>query len=291
MGVGSGLLIINPVSSDTKVYFRDTDEPFYVDEDLSDSDVEDESDSKRVHRTKKSTVQAKERKRNNRVNANRNDYGNEGFLLMLCYYLGCAITLTKLQKKGKNQKLKIVEITYDENVLVSRTEIEKKVELFDFPKNADKKREKRTIISTTVDNLILDVLKYFFGLVFDEEVKKKPKKDYIPERRTLEKIELQKTWDKKSLIDEGVKFYENVKTYGDNKEWIHLSKNEIDQQLMKGVQPKAPEYTYTPSISNEQNTLVDYSIKTENVEVKSEKSELVFEKVKSEKSETVESML
>ncbi|ELP94067.1 hypothetical protein EIN_183840 [Entamoeba invadens IP1] len=193
---------------------------------------------------------SKERKRNNRQNANRNDYGNEGFLLMMLYYLGCYITLLKPQKAGRNQKLKIVEIGYEENVLVSRKQVEEEVDKIEFPEGTNTKRAKTIITTTTISNMLLDILKKCFGFILTEDVKKKPEKDFVPERRILENIQLEKNWTKKEIVNEGVEFYENVKIYGKNTDFIYLKKEIIDEALYNGLVPQAafdPSQTSTGS--------------------------------------------
>ncbi|BFU19165.1 hypothetical protein EHI8A_013610 [Entamoeba histolytica HM-1:IMSS-B] len=178
---------------------------------------------------------SKERKRNNRVNANRNDYGNEGFLLMILYYLGCYITLSKLQKDGKHQKLKIVEVGFEDKILLSRKEVEDNIEKIDFPVGTNLKRAKRIITSTNIDNGLLDIIKNFFGFQFKEEVKKKPEKDYMPERRVIESIHLKKEWNKKEIINEGVLFYENIKLFSGKNKTIHLSIDEVTKSLHESL--------------------------------------------------------
>ncbi|KAL7722591.1 Uncharacterized protein QTN25_000210 [Entamoeba marina] len=166
------------------------------------------------HNIRKSTediLRSKERKRNNRVNANRNDYGNEGFLLMTFYGLGCEIQLKRPQKDGLNQKLKVMSISYLGQELLNRESIENMINNTPFPPEANLLRIKRTILNITIDNMLLDILRDYFKYEFLENVKKKPEKDFMPERRVLEHIDFSESYDKQQIIEHGVQFYESIK--------------------------------------------------------------------------------
>ncbi|EKE38371.1 hypothetical protein ENUP19_0085G0131 [Entamoeba nuttalli] len=184
------------------------------------------------------------RKRNNRESANHNDYGNEGFLLMIFYYLGCTLSLRKIKKEGKNQKLKIESIKYEDTELLSREVIEKDIEESKLLNNLNEKtRIKRIMVNIIIDNSMLYILKYQFGFVFDQVVKKKPEKKFMPERWILEHIKLKKDWTVKEIVEEGSQFYDNIKLFGKDKEIIQLSK-EIVSKYIEQTLPK------TTSIEN-----------------------------------------
>lgn len=208
--------------------------------------------------TSDSDEKSKERKRTNRVNANRNDYGNEGFLMMLLYYLGCCISLTKLQKDGTFQKLRITEISYNGKKLLDREEIEEDVSKIDIPAQANLKRDKNIITSIKTDNKLLDILRDEFELVYDEDVKKKPEKKYMPGRRVLERIQLSQNYEKKDIVDEGVKFYDYLKEYGKKNKMIFVSKAYVERCWSEGIPVASPEsrsavFTDSPVIAMEEN--------------------------------------
>ncbi|EDR28404.1 hypothetical protein EDI_017260 [Entamoeba dispar SAW760] len=168
--------------------------------------------------------ETRKRKRENRANANRNDYGNEGFLMMILYYLGCTIKMKRIIKEGIYQKLKIEELSYQNIVLISRNQIEKEIEQSNILKGmTEQTRYKRNMIFIITDNQLLDILRDFFGFSFEECVKKKPEKKFMPERRVLEHIILSKEWNKKEMIDEGCIFYDNIKSFFNGIEEIEFS--------------------------------------------------------------------
>ncbi|EKE36886.1 hypothetical protein ENUP19_0149G0041 [Entamoeba nuttalli] len=168
--------------------------------------------------------ETRKRKRENRANANRNDYGNEGFLMMILYYLGCTIKMKRIIKEGIYQKLKIEEVLYQNILLISRNKIEEEIEQSNILKGMkEQTRYKRNMIFIIIDNQILDILRYFFGFSFEECVKKKPEKNFMPERRILEHIILSKEWNKKEIINEGCIFYDNIKSFFNGNEEIEFS--------------------------------------------------------------------
>ena len=153
----------------------------------------------------------KARKRVNRDNANRNIYGNEGFLLMMLYYSECEITLRKPQKEGKNQKMKVVYVNYQGTTLFDRRKLENQVHSMTIPQTDGLARIRRAIMDIQTDNVLLDILKGYFGYEFTENVMKKPEKEFMPERRTLESIFIQTLKQRNEIVEDGVTFYENVK--------------------------------------------------------------------------------
>ena len=87
---------------------------------------------------------------------------------------------------------------------------------------------------------MLDILKNEFEFQFEEDIKKKPEKVYMPARRVMEHIELEQTYDKKSIVDEGVKFYDNLKQYGKKGKMIYLSKAYVERCWREGIVVESP---------------------------------------------------
>ncbi|ELP92250.1 hypothetical protein EIN_118240 [Entamoeba invadens IP1] len=186
--------------------------------------------NKRGRKKKAITIEdTRTRKRANRVNANRNDYGNEGFLMMIFYYLGCEITLKRTLKEGKFQKLKIESLTFNNVTLLDRNTVEEDIKMSKLL--TDDQQKKRRVIAITIDNMLLDLLRQYFGFTFQEVVKKKPENAWMPERRILEHISLDREWNKLDIIEEGVVFYDNLKLYGRKMELIHLSQSKVFNYL------------------------------------------------------------
>ncbi|EDR29483.1 hypothetical protein EDI_275810 [Entamoeba dispar SAW760] len=201
-------------------------------------EVEEKQIKRRKPRRKVISIdEIRMRKRHNRDSANHNDYGNEGFLLMIFYYLGCTLTLRKIKKEGKNQKLKIESIKYEDIEILSREVIEKDIEDSKLLNNSNEKtRTKRIMVNIIIDNTMLDILKNQFGFVFDQTVKKKPEKEFMPQRWILAHIKLEKDWTMKEIIEEGSKFYNNIKLFGKDKEVIQLSKDIVSKHIEKILQ-------------------------------------------------------
>ncbi|KAL7721725.1 Uncharacterized protein QTN25_001373 [Entamoeba marina] len=175
-----------------------------------------------IRKSSEDILRSKERKRNNRVNANKNDYGNEGFLLMILFYLGCEIHLRRPQKDGLNQKFQIISIVFGGIELLNRQSIENMVNNTEFPPESNLLRIKKTIVNITIDNSLLDILRDYFLYEFEDTTIKSPQKSFMPERRILKHIELNELWDKPQIIEKGVLFYESVKQNSGDSTMIHL---------------------------------------------------------------------
>lgn len=172
------------------------------------------------------------RKRLNRVNANRNDYGNEGFLLMMLYQAGYIITLRRLPKEGTFQKLKIEQIILGNTQVINRATVESIVNDIEFGKNVDITRKRRIVTSIIIDNGMTDILKSL-GFIVHDGVKKRPKTENIPSRRTLESVSSGNIqWEREEIINTGVQFYDNIKELAFTEDSITIGKTE-EMQLDK----------------------------------------------------------
>ena len=148
---------------------------------------------------------------------------------------------------------------------MNRKEIENKVNEIHFPKETNLKRDKNIIANTTIDNQMLDILKNEFEFVFEEDVKKKPGKSYMPARRILEHIELERSYDKKDIVNEGVSFYDHLKEYGKNGKMIYVSKAYVERCWMDGIPVENP---------SDKNVFLRMMGKNESESVKKESMEI-----------------
>lgn len=154
----------------------------------------------------------RKRKLGNRVSANRHDYGNQGFIIELLYFLGCEMKLKRIKRKCEYQKIKIMSIMYNGEELLNRNLIEKELlESGIFNQVEDKSRNKRVLLMVMIDNYILDILKNYFKIEFEEkQIASKPS-SIMPDRRKMKMITLGRQYETEEIIEEGVDFYEMIK--------------------------------------------------------------------------------
>ena len=205
-------------------------------------------------------MKTRERKRGNRENANRNDYGNEGFLLCMCSLVGkCNFDMKRPQKQGKNQKLFIQRITVDGTVIIDRTQLERKLDEKIQASGLSTEcnnRTKKLILSITIDNELLDFIESINGFEIKDSVMKKSERSYIPDRRTILSAKINGTeFTKSQVVDQGVQFYDNWKKleYGKSDE---ISVPQAEQQI---VQQSCMVYPLQYPITPQQQMYVSYS--------------------------------
>ena len=126
----------------------------------------------------------RKRKLGNRLSANKHDYGNQGFIIELLYFLGCEMRLKRIKRRCQYQKIKIMSIMYNGEELLNRNLIEKElIESGILNQVEDKSRNKRVLLMVMIDNCILDILKNYFQIEFEEkQIPSKPN-SIMPDRR------------------------------------------------------------------------------------------------------------
>lgn len=159
-----------------------------------------------------SLLKLRKRKLSNYISSKENDYGNEGFLLELLYFLGCDISLKRIKRECRNQKLKILSVRFQDEELFNRSEIEKNIiNQIISNKVQDFSRVKRTLLSVAIDNYLLYIIQIIFKIKFEERITKAKADSLFPDRRRIHSIHIGKQFDNNSIIKEGVKFYDMIK--------------------------------------------------------------------------------